>query len=292
MMAILSRIRKSLSITVGGTLLLLVLLVAVFASSISGADPDEIDVTRRLAPPGPGLLLGADHLGRDLFSRMLHGTRISLLVGSATALVATVAGVILGLVGGYSARIGNPVMRVVDGLMAFPGTILALALMAVLGPRLVNIVLALTIVYTPRVARVEHAAVLQTRRKEFVQAAVSLGGGDAYVLARHVFPNTLPPVLIQGTFIFAYAIIAEAGLSFLGVGIPPSIPSWGNLIAGGRDFLLVAPRISIVPGVAIFIVVLALNLVGDGLRDLLDPRLRGQGPGAGGGLKTTAGGAQ
>ncbi|MBI4280462.1 MAG: ABC transporter permease, partial [Armatimonadetes bacterium] len=187
-------------------------------------------------------------------------------------------------------RVGGAVMRAVDGLMAFPGTILALALVAVLGPQLVNTIIALAVVYTPRVARVEHAAVVQIRNREYVQAAVGVGARDGYIIARHVLPNTLGPVLVQSTFTFSYAVIAEAGLSFLGVGIPPDIPSWGNLIAGGRDFMLVAPFITVAPGVAIFLVVLALNLMGDGLRDLLDPRFRGRGLRAAGAAKNGAGG--
>jgi peptide/nickel transport system permease protein len=235
-----------------------------------------MDVSHRLARPTLRAPLGTDNLGRDVLSRILYGGRISLFVGAATATIATVAGVSLGLSGGFIPRVGEVIMRVIDGLMAFPGIILALAFVAVLGPRLGNTILALTIVYTPRVARVEHAAVLQVRGREYVQAAVGLGARTNRIIRRHILPNTLGPILVQSTFTFAYAVIAEAGLSFLGVGVPPSVPTWGNLIATGRDFMLVAPLITIAPGVAIFLVVVALNLMGDGLRDLLDPRLRTQ----------------
>jgi peptide/nickel transport system permease protein len=253
-----------------------IVLSAVLAPWLAVRDPQEIDVARRLAPMGWAAPLGTDHLGRDLLSRVLYGGRFSLLVGFATALIATAAGVAFGLVGGYVPRAGGVIMRVVDGLMAFPGTILALAFVAVLGPHIVNTIVALAVVYTPRVARIEHAAVLQTRSREYVQAAVALGATGGRVIRYHILPNTFGPILVQSTFTFAYAVIAEAGLSFLGVGVPPEVPTWGNLIAAGRDFMLVAPVLTVAPGVAILLVVLALNLVGDGLRDVLDPRFLGQ----------------
>ncbi len=291
MIASLSRIRRSASIMVGAAILVLVVLGAGLAPVLAPADPREINVNRRLQHPNRAAPLGTDHLGRDVLSRILFGGRISLFVGGTTAVIATVVGVGLGLVGGYGARAGDVVMRVVDGLMAFPGTILALALVAVLGPQIANTIIALAVVYTPRVARVEHAAVLQIRTREYVQAAVGLGARGRYVLIRHILPNTLGPVLVQSTFTFSYAVIAEAGLSFLGVGIPPDVPSWGNIIAAGRDFMLVAPFITLSPGIAILLVVLGLNLMGDGLRDLLDPRFRGRG-GPRGPFKASVGGIQ
>jgi peptide/nickel transport system permease protein len=255
-------------------MLLIVVGSACAAPWLAPRNPDVMNVAHRLAPPSWQAPLGTDNLGRDVLSRILYGGQISLVVGAVTAAVATVAGVSLGLAGGYIPRVGEVIMRVVDGLMAFPSIILALAFVAVLGPRLGNTILALAIVYTPRVARVEHAAVLQIRTKEYVHAAVGLGARPSRIVGRHILPNTIGPILVQSTFTFAYAVLAEAGLSFLGVGVPPSVPTWGNLIAGGRDFMLVAPLITIAPGVGIFVVVMALNLVGDGLRDLLDPRLR------------------
>jgi peptide/nickel transport system permease protein len=255
-------------------MLLVVLCSACLAPWLAPRNPEAMDVTHRLARPSLQAPLGTDNLGRDVLSRILYGGQISLVVGAATAAIATVAGIVLGLAGGFVPRLGEMIMRVVDGLMAFPSIILALAFVAVLGPRLGNTILALAIVYTPRVARVEHAAVLQIRTREYVHAAVGLGARTSRIVARHIFPNTIGPILVQSTFTFAYAVLAEAGLSFLGVGVPPSVPTWGNLIASGRDFILVAPLITIAPGVGIFMVVMALNLVGDGLRDLLDPRLR------------------
>jgi peptide/nickel transport system permease protein len=164
-------------------------------------------------------------------------------------------------------------MRIVDGMMAFPGTLLALALMAVLGARFSNIIIALTVLYTPRIARIQHAAVVQIREQEYVLAATALGCPKARIMLRHILPNTIGPIIVQATFILAYAVIAEAGLSFIGVGLPATTASWGNILSSGRDYLLAAPWITLFPGGAIFILVLGLNLLGDGLRDILDPRM-------------------
>ena len=265
-----------MSIMIGGVVLLFMLMAAVFAPLLTLTDPWALSVEERLTPPNMHALLGTDNLGRDLFSRVLYGARLSLIVGGATALCSGIGGIVLGLLGGYRRVFSGVIMRVVDGMMALPGTLLALAMMAVLGPSSLNVVIALSIAYMPRVARVEHASTLQVTSREYVLAAVAIGCSDARVLLRHVLPNTLAPVLVQITFTFAYAVIAEAGLSFLGVGAPPDVPSWGNIIAGGRDYLLVAPWITVIPGIAVLLVVLSLNLIGDGFRDILDPRLRGQ----------------
>jgi peptide/nickel transport system permease protein len=268
--------RRSISIMVGGIVLLFMLMAAVFAPLLTQSDPWALSVDERLTPPNVHALLGTDNLGRDLFSRVLYGARLSLIVGGATALCSGIGGIVLGLLGGYRRMFSGVIMRVVDGMMALPGTLLALAMMAVLGPSNLNVVIALSVAYMPRVARVEHASTLQVTSREYVLAAVAIGCSDTRVLLRHVLPNTLAPVLVQITFTFAYAVIAEAGLSFLGVGAPPDVPSWGNIIAGGRDYLLVAPWITVIPGIAVLLVVLSLNLIGDGFRDVLDPRLRGQ----------------
>lgn len=265
---------KSKGIVVGSVLISLIAVAALTAPILSPFAPEKLNVLKRLTPPSSGFLLGTDHLGRDLLSRVLHGARISLLVGGVTALVASVVGILLGLIGGYSRRLGSIVMRVVDGLMAFPGTLLALAMMAVLGARVSNIIIALSIIYAPRIARVEHATVLQVKTNEYVIAAVALGGSTWRVMLRHILPNTIGPILVQTTFIFAYAVIAEAGLSFIGVGAPADVPSWGNILSDGRKFMLVAPWITIIPGLAIFFMVLGLNLIGDGLRDVFDPKLK------------------
>jgi peptide/nickel transport system permease protein len=267
---------RSRSTMVGGAIVLAVVLIAIFAPLLSPYDPLEIEVNRRLVGPAPAHLFGTDNLGRDILSRVIHGARISLAVGSLVVLCAAGAGTVLGLLAGYSHRLDRILMRIMDGLMAFPTTLLAIALMAALGARLSNVIIALAIVFTPRVARVVRSVTLVLRELDYVQAAQALGARDARILARHVLPNCLPPVIVQATFIFAESVLAEAALSFLGVGLPPYIPSWGTIITTGRMFMQIAPWITIFPGLAILVSVLGLNLLGDGLRDLADPRLRGR----------------
>ena len=267
---------RSRSTMVGGAIVLAVVLIAIFAPLLSPYDPLEIEVNRRLVGPAPAHLFGTDNLGRDILSRVIHGARISLTVGSLVVLCAAGAGTVLGLLAGYSHRLDRVLMRIMDGLMAFPTTLLAIALMAALGARLSNVIIALAIVFTPRVARVVRSVTLVLRELDYVQAAQALGARDARILARHVLPNCLAPVIVQSTFIFAESVLAEAALSFLGVGLPPYIPSWGTIITTGRMFMQIAPWITIFPGLAILVSVLGLNLLGDGLRDLADPRLRGR----------------
>jgi len=269
----LRRALKRKSIVTGAVILLLVIAAGGLARVLSPRAPNEMDVRNRLSPPSSEALMGTDNLGRDILSRVLHGSRVSLAVGFATALGASIAGVILGLIGGYSKSAGGIVMRVVDGMMAFPGTLLALALVAVLGARFTNILIALTVLYTPRIARIEHAAVMQIREHEYVLAAIAQGCSTSRIMLRHILPNTIGPIIVQATFILAYAVIAEAGLSFIGVGLPASTASWGNTLSNGRNYLLAAPWITLFPGGAIFVLVLGLNLLGDGLRDMLDPRV-------------------
>lgn len=261
---------------IGGGIVLLVLLVAILAPLLSPYDPLGVDVPSRLVGPSAEHLFGTDNLGRDIFSRVIFGARISLLIGSLVVACAASAGIVLGLLAGYTHRLDRVLMRIMDGLMAFPTTLLAIALMAALGARLSNVIIALAIVFTPRVARVVRSVTLVVRELDYVQAAHALGAPDSRILARHVFPNCLAPVIVQGTFIFAESVLAEAALSFLGVGLPPYVPSWGTIITAGRMFMQTAPWITIFPGVAILIAVLGLNLLGDGLRDLADPRLRGR----------------
>jgi len=273
---ILRGLRRSRSTMIGGAIVLAVVLVALLAPLLSPYDPLGIDVPSRLAAPGALHPFGTDNLGRDILSRVIYGARISLLVGSLVVACAAGVGTALGLLAGYNDRLDRIIMRIMDGLMAFPTTLLAIALMAALGARLSNVIIALAIVFTPRVARVVRSATLVVRELDYVQAAQALGARDSRILARHVLPNCLAPVIVQGTFIFAESVLAEAALSFLGVGLPPYIPSWGTIITAGRMFMQIAPWITIFPGVAILIAVLGLNLLGDGLRDLADPRLRGR----------------
>jgi peptide/nickel transport system permease protein len=207
---------------------------------------------------------------------VIYGARVSLVVGTLVVLCAVGVGTLLGLVAGYTDRMDRVLMRLMDGLMAFPSTLLAIALMAALGARLSNVIVALAIVFTPRVARVVRGVALVLRELDYVLAAQALGARDSRVLVRHILPNCLAPVIVQATFIFAESVLAEAALSFLGVGLPPYVPSWGTIITTGRTFMQTAPWITIFPGAAILMTVLGLNLLGDGLRDLADPRLRGR----------------
>jgi peptide/nickel transport system permease protein len=269
-------LRRSRNTLIGGIIVLTMVLVAIFAPQLSPYDPQSINVIHRLTGPSPAYLFGTDNLGRDILSRVIFGARVSLVVGILVVACAVGAGILLGLASGYNDRIDRVLMRFLDGLMAFPTILLAIALMAALGARLSNVIIALAIVYTPRVARVVRGVTLVLRELDYVQAAQALGARDSRILLRHILPNCAAPVIVQGTFIFAESVLAEAALSFLGVGLPPYVPSWGTIITTGRQFMQTAPWITIFPGLAILVTVLGLNLLGDGLRDLADPRLRGR----------------
>jgi peptide/nickel transport system permease protein len=260
---------------VGVALVALVLLVAALAPALAPWDPLALDVKGRLQHPGGRHWLGTDDVGRDVLSRVLHGARISVLVGGVVVLLSVAAGLAVGLVAGYYRTLDNVLMRVMDGLMAFPAIILAIALMASLGPSLRNVIVALGVVYAPRIARIVRGSVLVVRELPYVEAARSLGAPDLMILRRHVLPNCLSPVIVQATFIFALAVLGEAALSFLGVGSPPATPSWGNILAEGRLYIQQAPWLTLAPGAAIMATIVGLNLFGDGLRDALDPKLRG-----------------
>ena len=249
---------------------------AVFAPSLATHDPLRSAVAIRLQAPSGAHYLGTDGFGRDVFSRVLYGARVSLGVGLAVVVLSTVFGTVTGLVAGYYRRLDGPIMRVMDGLMAFPAILLAIAVMGALGPGVQNVVLALSIVYWPRTARIVRGSVLAIRELDFVDSARSLGAGDARIIARHILPSAASPVFVQATFVLAATILAEAGLSFIGAGVPPPHPSWGSILAEGRLFMRNAPWMTIFPGLAITIVVLSLNLVGDGLIDFLDPKRRKQ----------------
>lgn len=251
-------------------------VVALLAPVLAPGDPRLINPVDRLQSPGAEYLLGTDYLGRDVLSRLIYGARISLGVGAVTVSICTIFGIIIGVVSGYYSRIDNVMMRIMDAFMAFPGILLALGIMAVLGPAVINTMIALSIVYTPRMARLVRSSVLVIREMDYVLAGRALGMGDIRILFRHIVPNCMGPILVQGTFIFAYAIIAEASLSFLGVGSSPEVPSWGNMLSEARQFMRVVPLLSILPGVAIMLTVLSLNLLGDGLRDILDPYTKDQ----------------
>ena len=254
--------------------LLAVVVVALLANVITGYDPNETAVSQRLSVPTARHLMGTDELGRDLFARIAFGGRYSLTIAALTALGAIAFGTLFGLVAGFFRRPDAPIMRVVDAMMSFPDILLAIALVAILSPSMLNVVLALVLVYTPRVARVVRASTLVVRELLFVEAARAVGVSTARILWRHILPNLMSPILVQASFIFAYAILAEAALSFLGVGVPPEIPTWGTMVAGSQQYAHQALWIVLFPGLAIIVTALSLQLLGDGVRDLLDPRLK------------------
>ncbi len=255
--------------------LLLTVLVAL-APWLAPFDPAAMSVRERLSPPGDGFLLGADVFGRDVLSRLLHAGRVSLTIGAGVALLSSLSGILIGLLAGFYRRLDAPLSRLIDAMMAFPDILLAISLVAVLGGSLANVIIALSIVYAPRIARVVRASTLVARELPYVEAARALGSSTGYVLARHVLANILSPIIVQATFIFAYAMLAESGLSFLGVGIDPATPTWGAMINEGRLVIDRAPFLVLFPGLAISLTVLSLQLVGDGLRDALDPRIAKQ----------------
>jgi peptide/nickel transport system permease protein len=260
-------------VTLVGAALMALMIVASLGATLA-ANPRRMDVSVRLARPSAAHWFGTDDVGRDVFSRVVHGARLSLMVGAAVVTLSFVVGVSCGLVAGYYRALDNGVMRVMDGLMAFPAIILAIALMAALGPSVTNVIVAIAIVYSPRVARVVRGSVLVIRETPYVEAARALGASDLTLLSRHVLPNCLSPVIVQGSFVFAAAVLIEAALSFLGVGVPPYVPSWGNILSEGRLYIQQAPWLVVYPGAAIMLTILGLNLVGDGLRDVLDPKIR------------------
>jgi peptide/nickel transport system permease protein len=261
-------------VAVGAALVVLTALVGI-AGPFVAVNPGHMDVAARLQGPSARHWFGTDDVGRDVFARVVYGARLSLLVGVAVVAFAFVIGMTAGLTAGYFRRLDNVIMRVMDGLMAFPAIILAIALMASLGPSVTNVIVAIGVVYSPRVARVVRGSVLVIRETAYVEAARALGLTNLWIILRHVLPNCLSPVIVQGSFVFAAAVLTEAALSFLGVGVPPYVPSWGNILSDGRLYLQQAPWLVLYPGAAIMITILGLNLLGDGVRDLLDPRLRG-----------------
>lgn len=271
----LSRVlRKGRLIVLGAILTIAPLTTGVLAPWVAPDSPTRLDPMQRLTAPSAAHAFGTDELGRDLLTQVIYGGRLSLLVGSLVVMIATVLGTLFGLSAGYLRNLDALVMRTMDGLLALPDLLLAIALMAALGPNVVNVILALGIVYTPRIARLVRGSVLVVREMEYVQAARALGATAPRTMFRHVLPSSLSPLIVQATFVFAFSILGEAALSFLGVGVPPYVPSWGNILAGGRQFMVEAPWVTLFPGFAIVVTVLGINLLGDGLRDVLDPRLR------------------
>jgi peptide/nickel transport system permease protein len=256
--------------------LLLVALVSLLAPALAPRDPIETNLAQRLAPIGtPGYPLGADDLGRDILSRLIWGGRISLIIGFSAVMVAMVLGILIGLVAGFfGGWLDALIMRLIDILLAFPAILLAITIVASLGPGLRNSMLAVSLVGIPYYARIVRGSVLSLREQEFVHAARLIGATNLRIIAQHVLPNTLAPLIVAATLDVGFMITAAAGLSFLGLGAQPPTAEWGVMLSQGRQFIRNAPHVSIVPGTAIFLVILALNFLGDGLRDALDPRLR------------------
>ena len=273
-------LRSNPNLLIGSTILTIMVLIALLTflptHSITRHDPQELSLRERVDPPSSTHWFGTDALGRDVYSRTMHGSKTSLYVGSAVAILVTITGVTLGVLVGYNRVADNIVMRFMDGMMSFPTLILALALVATLGSSLTNVIIIITIVDTPGMTRVVRAVVLSLRERTYVDAARASGASTKRILFFHVAPNTLAPVIITASIYFGGAILTEAALGFLGVGTPEFIPTWGNIISSGRAYIRIGFWIAFFPGVFLALTVFATNLVGDGLRDVLDPRLRGQ----------------
>ncbi|TMI88184.1 MAG: ABC transporter permease [Bacillati bacterium ANGP1] len=269
--------RRSTNLMVGAGILGIVIGSAVFAPQIAPHNPIDQAFPDQLRAPSPVHLFGTDEFGRDIFSRVVYGARIALVAGVLADGIAAGLGILLGITSGYfGRRVDAAIMRSVDVLLAFPYLLLAMIVVAILGPSLVNAMIAIGIVYTPQFARLVRGAVLAIREQEFVEAAGAVGAGAPRILARHILPNILSPIIVMATLTVGFTIVETAGLSFLGLGASPPTPEWGSMLATGRSFMLTAPWIATFPGLAILITVVGFNLVGDGLRDLLDPRLRGR----------------
>ena len=261
------------TMAVSGVVLVAMSLAAVFAPLLFTSDPIALNPVSRLRAPGAEHWFGTDMFGRDIYSRTVYGTRISLTVGLAAAAMSVTAGLAIGLLAGYIRILDGIVMRIMDGLMSIPAILLAIALVSLAGSSLVTVTIAITIPEIPRVVRLVRAIVLTVREEPYVEAAISVGTPLPKIMIRHVLPNTIPPLIVQATYICASAMLTESILGFLGTGTPPEIPSWGNIMAEGRTYFQLAPWIIFFPGIALALTVLAVNVLGDGLRDTLDPRI-------------------
>ena len=269
--------KRNPTLTFGVFILAMMSVIAIISPFITGEAILTSFEDRLISPSLAGFWFGTDNFGRDVYARTMQGSRISLLVGFSVALLVTVTGLVIGLVSGYFRVVDNIVMRVMDGMMAMPTILLALAIITLLGSSVQNVIIVITIVDTPRMVRIVRGVALSLREQMFVDAAEAVGVPVWRILMFHIAPNTIAPVLVQATFVFASAILTEAALSFLGAGTPPIIPSWGNIMGEGRQYLQIAFWITFFPGLFLSVTVLAINLAGDGLRDILDPRLRHRG---------------
>jgi peptide/nickel transport system permease protein len=275
------------SVIFGGVILLVMLAIAILAPVLGTVDPTRIDPAARNKKPGTEItfrlddgttakrvvLMGTDSLGRDVYSRVIYGTRVSLIIGVAVSACAVAIGLVIGLVSGYIRWLDGIIMRIMDGLMAIPGILLAIALVSIWRAGLITVIFAIVVPDVPRVVRLVRSVVLTVREEPYVEGAISVGTPTWTLMFRHILPNTVAPLIVQGTFIAAAAILAEAILSFLGIGIPPEIPSWGNIMAEGRTLFRVFPHNILYPGIFLALTVLAINIMGDGLRDTLDPKM-------------------
>ncbi|NRP88335.1 putative D,D-dipeptide transport system permease protein DdpC [Ensifer adhaerens] len=257
----------------GAIILLVVILAAILAPWIAPYAPNKLSIVNKLKGPSMAHIFGTDEFGRDIFSRAIFAGRVSLLVSLGVVCISTVIGVFLGVIAGYFRRLDAPISRLLDAMMSFPDILLAIALVAALGPSLVTVILALGITYAPRLARIVRGSTLVLRELPYIEAAISMGLPTWQILGRHILLNLASPILVQATFVFASAMLAEASLSFLGVGVSSDMPTWGTMLASGREFMNNAPWLMVFPGLAIVFSVLSLQLLGDGLRDLVDPRL-------------------
>jgi peptide/nickel transport system permease protein len=271
----------------GGVILLTMLVIAILAPFLGTVDPQRIDPASRNKKPGTEItyrlddgttmkrvaIMGTDSLGRDVYSRVLYGARVSLAVGVAVSIISVAIGMVIGLVSGYVRWADGIIMRVMDGLMAIPGILLAIALVSIWRAGLITVVFAIVVPDVPRVVRLVRSIVLTVREEPYVEGAISVGTPTWILMFRHILPNTVAPLIVQGTFLAAAAILTEAALSFLGIGIPPEIPSWGNIMAEGRTLFRVFPHNILYPGIFLALTVLAINIMGDGLRDTLDPKM-------------------
>jgi peptide/nickel transport system permease protein len=278
---------RNTAVIFGGSILLVMLVIAILAPFLGTVDPTRIDPAARNKKPGTEItfrlddgqtakrtvIMGTDSLGRDVYSRVLYGTRVSLMIGVSVALASIAIGLVIGLVSGYVRWADGIIMRIMDGLMAIPGILLAIALVSIWRAGLITVIFAIVVPDVPRVVRLVRSVVLSVREEPYVEGAISVGTPTWTLMFRHILPNTVAPLIVQGTFIAAAAIIAEAILSFLGIGIPPEIPSWGNIMAEGRTLFRVFPHNIFFPGIFLALTVLAINIMGDGLRDTLDPKM-------------------
>jgi peptide/nickel transport system permease protein len=269
--------RRHPTVAVGGSLLLLIILIAIFAPWLGTQDPTQISPLYRTRTPSAQFWFGTDLLGRDVYSRTLYGARVSLIVGFAVAFLSTLIGVLIGVLAGFVRWLDVLIMRIMDGFMSIPTILLAIALIAIWRESMQTVIVAITIVEVPRVVRLVRGLVLSLRDQSFVEAAVTAGASHWRIMFRHIFPNTVGSLIVQGTYILGVAILAEATLSFIGAGVPPITPSWGNIMAEGRELWQIRPHMIFFPALFLSITILAVNMLGDGLRDALDPRMSQEG---------------